>query len=106
MTDPALMAELRWLTGHAIAHGADPARVSHIADQLVDVLLDAQDPRRKRTLSKAERALRAYNAGTSVSALMERFGVRNRSTISRWLRVARLHATPARSNGSSQLETL
>lgn len=97
MGEPALIAELNWLTAQALAVGADPERVRRIASQLVDVLLDAQDPRTKRAHAMAERVRRAHVAGVSIPALMERFG-KSRSQIHRLLGVARLHATDARSN--------
>lgn len=99
MPDRELIAELNWLTAAALAAGADPARVQSVAGQLVDLLLDAQDPRRKRTQALAMRVLRAHEAGTSIAALCERF-VKSRSQIHRLLGVARLHATEARSNAA------
>lgn len=100
MADPGLIRELQWLTSHAVQSGADPDRVRAIAGQLVDVLLDAQDPRRKRSLATAERIRKAHAAGVGVPALRERFGL-SRSQIHRLLGVARLHATDARSNEST-----
>jgi hypothetical protein len=79
-----LFAELRWLTSHALASGADRGRVQAIADGLIDLILDAQDPRRQRSLDLAQRIGKARAAGVSIPDLCERFG-KSRSQIHRLL---------------------
>lgn len=101
MTAAALLADLRWLVGHAVATGADPERVELVAGQLVDLLLDAQDPRRRESLALAERVHKAKAAGTSMAGLCERFS-RSRSQINRLDRMWRMtsRATSAVQSGN------
>lgn len=97
-----LLQELRWMTGLVLASGADPQRVSRIADELVELLLAGRgpDPRTARTTRLASRVARAHAAGVSVPDLMERFRL-SRATVYRLLDVSRLRETHARSNAAS-----
>jgi hypothetical protein len=83
--DPVLIAELRWITGLAIAGGADPDRVQALSAALVDLVLDRMDPRRQRSLELAQRIAAAKALGVPMAALAARFG-RSKSRIHRLLK--------------------
>ena len=88
----ALADRLRILMRFARNGGAPQEWLDAAADELVDALLELdsfrrgdRDPRRRRTLSLAQRVARARDAGVTVSHLAERFG-KSRPTIYRLLK--------------------
>ncbi|MGH7489299.1 MAG: hypothetical protein ACREMY_27405, partial [bacterium] len=88
----ALADRLRVLMRCARQGGATSTWLDEAADELVDALLELdsfrrgdRDPRRRRTLSLAQRVARARDAGVAVLDLVERFG-KSRPTIYRLLK--------------------
>jgi len=88
----ALADRLRSVMRCARQGGAPSDWLDAVADELVDALLELdsfrrgdRDPRRRRSLSLAQRVARARDAGVAVSALVERFG-KSRPTIYRLLK--------------------
>ena len=88
----ALAERLRVLMRCARQGGATSNWLDEAADDLVDALLELdsfrrgdRDPRRRRTLSLAQRVARARDAGVAGSDLVERFG-KSRPTIYRLLK--------------------
>lgn len=81
---PCVIDELRWLVSFAPQAGADADRVAVIAESLIDLLLDATDPRTAGALELARRIRHARDSGATIPQLVARFG-RSRPTIHRLL---------------------